>query len=273
MVHHRLWRAVTFADAIPNAPADSRCVATSKPRAAVFVAVVDGTGIICRLRTASLYVVGESRALCHAVLLAVACSLTASVHTGRIAAALVGAILRLAIAHAARFTIHITRHITPALVSRRCYCRQCSRIQCSPNARSGTVKGTSTASAIAQLVQNQDAREYNRDMATSFREKILNKTAKIQRLRPLSPVVRNRRFAGFFSDSSRHAETDPPHAAVIEQQIHRPREDTFLPRQLHRHAKGIRLAGQERDGQTARNRTRSVLRPTNEADGVIFSVD
>ena len=143
----------------------------------------------------------------------------------------------------------------------------------SAHASSGTVRGTSTASAIAQLVQNHDIREYNRDMATSFRKQVLQETGKNQPIRPLPCAGRQRRGSGFIPDSPCHAKADPLHPVIIDHQIYRPREHPRLPWHLRRDADRASLARRDRDGQTARYRTRSVLRPANQADRMIATID
>ena len=66
---------------------------------------------------------------------------------------------------------------------------------------------------------------------------------------------------------------DSSHAFVLDQQAHRPRELARLLRHLCCHGDGSRLTGRNRNGQTARDGTRSVLRAANQTNRVIRPID
>lgn len=85
----------------------------------------------------------------------------------------------------------------------------------------------------------------------------------LRRIHLPSPFIRHRCGRRDFLGSARDAEIDAPHAVIIDQQTGLPCEQTRPFRHPRCYREGSGLAGRDRDGQTARDRTRSVLRPAD----------
>jgi hypothetical protein len=107
-------------------------------------------------------------------------------------------------------------------------------------------------------------------MTTSFREE---NSPKPKKLRLIPSHACYGRIVRAFARTPRHAEIHTTHAIIIDQQTHAAREQTRLLRHLRRHRDGTRRADWNGDGQTARDRTRSVLRRADQTDRVIRAID
>lgn len=142
----------------------------------------------------------------------------------------------------------------------------------SAKAPAGMESGTSTARAIAKLLNHHVANEYSRDMMHILSCK-QNQKAKDPRIRSSLPILCHRRISWDVPDSSHHAEIDAPYAVIIDQQSCFPCEQTRLLRHLRRDRDPPRFARRDRDGQTARNRACSVLRPANQTYRMIRPID